>query len=71
MRLVAVAFLLPLAVLASPLATADESALAPLQTTGDHIDDAYIVVFKKGVDLNQIALHLSGVEEWHGSDVSG
>ena len=67
--------LLPLALaspLANPIATAQgaSSSLAPLSATGEHIEDAYIVVFKKGVDINQIALHLSGVEQWHGSDVS-
>ena len=72
MRVFASAFLLPLA-LASPLASlnsSEESALAPLSGNGEHIDDAYIVVFKKDVTLNQISLHLGGVEEWHGSTVS-
>ncbi|ORY31022.1 peptidase S8/S53 domain-containing protein [Naematelia encephala] len=69
MRLLAVALILPFA-LATPIATGavPEATLAPLSTNGEHIEDAYIVVFKKGVDLNQIALHLTDVEEWHGAD---
>ena len=55
------------AVLATPLAT---QPLAPLSTTGQHIDDAYIVVFKKGVDKSQVALHLTAVEGFHLADVS-
>ncbi|WVQ83347.1 hypothetical protein IAT38_005486 [Cryptococcus sp. DSM 104549] len=59
--------LLPLA-LATPIATT-EQPLAPLQETGgEHIDDQYIVVFKKGVDPNQIALHLNGIEQVHGAN---
>ncbi|AFR97590.1 cerevisin [Cryptococcus neoformans C23] len=56
--------LLPLAALASPIA---QPSLAPLEAPsgGDHIDDAYIVVFKKGVDVNQIALHIGEVQELH------
>lgn len=69
-----VAILFPLT-LASPLATPSISGqdarptLAPLSATGEHIEDSYVVVFKQGVNLEQIALHLSGVEEWHGADV--
>lgn len=76
MRFSAVTLLLPLA-LASPLATPSatgpdaEATRAPLSTTGEHIEDAYIVVFKQGVNLDQISLHLSGVEQTHGADVSG
>ncbi len=68
----ATALLIPLSVLASPLSlnNLEESVLAPLNEGGEHIDDSYIVVFKKGVDPNQIALHLSGVNDWHGADVS-
>lgn len=60
--------LLPLAALASPIA---QPTLAPLEaTSGDHIDDAYIIVFKKGVDVNQIALHIGQVQELHAANVS-
>lgn len=72
MRFSAVAvLLLPLA-LATPInpTSSDEATLAPLEATGEHIDDAYIVVFKKGIDPNQIALHLTGIEQAHGADVS-
>ena len=75
MRFTIAALVFPLA-LASPLATSTTSGnevqptLAPLSTTGDHIDDSYIIVFKDGINLDQIALHLSGVEQWHGADVS-
>lgn len=70
MRLLFTALLLR-AVLATPLASSiNDVKLAPLNAGGEHIDDQYIVVFKKGVDPTQIALHLAGVEGWHGSDVS-
>ena len=71
MRVAVAALLLPF-VLASPLATrhATEPTLAPLEAAGEHIDDSYIVVFKKDVNPAQIALHLSGVESWHGASVS-
>lgn len=70
MRLIATALLLR-AVLATPLASSiSDVKLAPLNAGGEHIDDQYIVVFKKGVDSTQIALHLAGVEDWHGADVS-
>ena len=75
MRIFAITLLVPL-VLANPIsspATSPEdvqSTLAPLSTTGDHIEDSYIVVFKQGINLDQIALHLSGVEQAHGADVS-
>ncbi|OCF45887.1 cerevisin [Kwoniella heveanensis CBS 569] len=58
---------LPLA-LATPTPAQPESTLAPLESSGEHIDDAYIVVFKKGLEANQIALHLTGVEQSHGAD---
>ena len=57
-------FLLPLA-LATPT-----SPLAPLWKRGETIDDAYIVVFKKDVQPQQMALHLAGLEGWHSADVS-
>lgn len=70
----ATVLLIPLSVLASPLGTyqqgQEQPYLAPLNAGGEHIDDSYIVVFKKGVDPSQIALHLAGVDEWHGSNVS-
>lgn len=61
--------LLPLVALASPIA---QPTLAPLEAPsgGDHIDDAYIVVFKKGVDASQIALHIGEVQELHAASVS-
>ncbi|KAL7419997.1 proteinase B [Cryptotrichosporon argae] len=56
-------------VLATPITTPpDAPVIAPLRTTGEHIDDAYIVVFKKGINRDQIALHLADVEGWHGTD---
>lgn len=69
MRAFVAAILLPLAVLASPLATG-RSEIAPLEASGENIDDAYVVVFKKGTDLNTIALHLSGVDDSHSAHVS-
>lgn len=64
MRFTIAAFLLPLA-LATPT-----SPLAPLWKRGETIDDAYIVVFKKDVQPQQMALHLAGLEDWHKTDVS-
>ncbi|OCF58808.1 cerevisin [Kwoniella mangroviensis CBS 10435] len=65
----ATALLLPTLALATPInPSSEEGKLAPLSESGEHIDDAYIVVFKKGIDANQIALHLSGVEQEHGAD---
>lgn len=46
------------------------SPLAPLSKRGEVIDDSYIVVFKKDVNPQQMALHLAGLEEWHSADVS-
>ena len=45
------------------------SPLAPLSKRGEVIDDSYIVVFKKDVNPQQMALHLAGLEEWHSADV--
>jgi cerevisin len=73
MKLVVAALFSLTLTIATPLATLysdGQLKLAPLSTTGEHIEDAYIVVFKKGVDINQIALHLSAVEDTHGADVS-
>lgn len=73
MRLVATALLSLTAVLATPLATtnsAEGSPLAPLNAGGEHIDDAYIVVLKKDVNPAQVALHMAGLDKWHGADVS-
>ena len=68
------ALLLPLALatpVTHPAATSDaQTTLAPLSSTGETIEDSYIVMFKKGVNLNQIALHLSTVEDSHTADVS-
>ncbi|WWC67952.1 uncharacterized protein I206_101871 [Kwoniella pini CBS 10737] len=61
------ALLLPLA-LATPITTSQDGTLAPLSENGEHIDDAYIVVFKKGVDATQIALHMTGIEQHHAND---
>ncbi|TYJ52928.1 hypothetical protein B9479_006439 [Cryptococcus floricola] len=67
MRFTAALLLLPLAAIASPIAQPD---LAPLQAApeGNHLDDSYIVVFKKGVNPSQIALHLNDVEQIHGAN---
>ncbi|KAK4685004.1 cerevisin, partial [Tremellales sp. Uapishka_1] len=70
MRFAAILLLLPIA-LATPTplsSSGDEPPLAPLSTTGEHIDDSYIVVFKKDVNLDQIALHLTTVEDAHAAD---
>ncbi|WVR04631.1 hypothetical protein IAU60_001642 [Kwoniella sp. DSM 27419] len=67
MRLQATALLLLPLALATPITT-EEQTLAPLQASGEHIEDSYIVVFKRGVDATQIALHLSGIEQAHGAD---
>jgi hypothetical protein len=45
------------------------SPLAPLSKRGEVIDDSYIVVLKKDVNPQQMALHLAGLEEWHSADV--
>ncbi|ORX38809.1 peptidase S8/S53 domain-containing protein [Kockovaella imperatae] len=55
-------------VLATPIATESDAHLAPLSHAGDHIDDSYIVVFKKGIDKSQIALHLTAIEGFHLAD---
>ncbi|EIW71266.1 cerevisin [Tremella mesenterica] len=62
---VGAAALLPFAVFATPISA--DPGLAPLSASPDaqHIDDSYIVVFKKGIDVDQIALHLNVVEGWH------
>jgi hypothetical protein len=73
MRLAATALLSLTLVLATPLATpnsAEGSPLAPLNTGGEHIEDAYIVVLKKDVNPAQVALHMAGLDKWHGADVS-
>lgn len=62
MKFLLAAFLLPLAI-ATPT-----SPLAPLWKRGETIDDAYIVVFKKDVQPQQMALHLAGLEGWHAAD---
>lgn len=67
--IVAVAVLSTLAI-ATPLAKRSNTPLAPLSEEGDRIDDSYIVVFKKDVNVDQMAFHLGGVEESHGLDVS-
>ena len=70
MRTIAAASLLTLA-LAAPLKKRDDGQfLAPLSVQGETIDDSYIVVFRKDVKQDQIALHLGSVEESHGLDVS-
>lgn len=57
MRLAVLFSLLP-AILATPI-----SQLAPLSSNGDIIDDQYIVVFKKGVDFANVALHLDSIAQ--------
>jgi cerevisin len=64
MRYFLAAFLIPLA-LATP-----HPGLAPLSKRGEVIDDSYIVVFKKDINPQQMALHMAGLEEWHSADVS-
>jgi hypothetical protein len=73
MRVAAVALLLPLA-LATPIATDNnaESILAPLSASdnAEVIDDSYVVVMKKDVKPEQLAMHLAVVDQWHALDVS-
>lgn len=57
MRLAVLFTLLP-AILATPI-----SQLAPLSANGNVIEDQYIVVFKKGVNPANIALHLDSIAE--------
>jgi hypothetical protein len=64
MKYLLAAFMLPLA-LATPT-----SPLAPLSKRGEAIEDSYIVVFKKDVQPQALAMHLAGLEEWHAADVS-
>jgi hypothetical protein len=56
--------------LASLALATPTSPLAPLSKRGEVIDDSYIVVFKKDVNPQQMAIHLAGLEEWHQADVS-
>jgi hypothetical protein len=78
MRAVALTILLPLAFASplrpSPITTADEadSTLAPLNAAdgAQHIEDSYIVVLRKDIEPEQMALHLNVVDQWHGLDVS-
>jgi hypothetical protein len=64
------------AVLLSSLSTLTSAtpieAKAPLFTSADAkpIQDNYIVVFKKGVDLSAVQAHRSLVEDAHSRDVS-
>lgn len=66
MRAAIVAVLLPLAALASPV----QNIIAPLSASGESIDDSYIVVLKKDVGAQAMAMHLAAVDQWHGADVS-
>lgn len=66
MRAAIVAVLLPLAALASPV----QNIIAPLSASGESIDDSYIVVLKKDVSAQAMAMHLATVDQWHGADVS-
>lgn len=63
--LVALFSLLP-AILATPI----RNTLAPLSASGEVIEDSYIVVFKKGVTPEQIALHLNSVTSLSAQSVS-
>jgi hypothetical protein len=56
--------LLPLA-LASPIST-----IAPLHESSSHLDDHYIVVLKKGVDLLGMQNHLNVLQTSLASNVS-
>ena len=69
---VGAAALLPLLAFATPTPVRSEPALAPLHAPvdGEHIDDSYIVVFKKGIAVDQVATHLGFVEQWHFASVS-
>jgi cerevisin len=58
--------LLPV-ILATPI---KERSLAPLMSSGETIQDSYIVVFKDGVTPEQIALHLNSVSDWNQASVS-
>ena len=44
--------------------------LAPLSTSGDHLEDHYIVVLKKGHNLDTIQTHLNDIDAAHQVDVS-
>ena len=55
----AILFALLPAIVATPIET--RNGLAPLSVTGESIPDSYIIVFKKGVSPDQIALHLDSV----------
>lgn len=61
--------LVPLAALASPIASSDPT-FAPLYKEGQHIEDNYIVVLKKGVNLADLQLHLMDIEQAHAASVS-
>ncbi|WOO80552.1 Subtilisin-like protease [Vanrija pseudolonga] len=58
----AVLFSLLPAILATPVKRAED--IAPLNVAGEVIPDSYIVVFKKGVSVDQISLHLDNVAVW-------
>lgn len=64
----AVLFSLLPAILATPIQ--HQSGLAPLSAEGKTIDNSYIVVFKKDVSPEQIALHLNGVSSLQSAHVS-
>lgn len=63
----AVLFALLPAIIATPI---KDTGIAPLSSNGKTIEDSYIVVFKKDVNIDQIALHLDGVTTWNLANVS-
>lgn len=66
LSLVALFSLLPV-IIATPIR---EAILAPLSTDGQVIDNSYIVVFKKDITPDQIALHLNDVADVASAKVS-
>jgi len=65
----AILFTLLPAIIATPIR---EGALAPLSVApnADLVDNSYIVVFKKGISRDQIALHLNAITVASATSVS-
>lgn len=63
----AVLFSLLPAIIATPI---NQNEIAPLSSDGETIEDNYIIVFKKGVTTDQIALHLDSITASSATSVS-